>query len=149
MCLVIAITLFPFSWNRSEIRRTCGSAADRYALGDCGIRWAYILAVIGCLDAFVLAALAFILSSRYVKLQPKPSYGLNGSFFNGEMNNGFVGDAGSTAGSRKSLHLLPVLMMPQSMTEIDRFSELSNRGGRSKPSLYYPGFASNIQNFQL
>ena len=70
-------------------------------------------------------------------------------FFVGEMNNGFIGDGGSIAGSRKSLNLHPVLLMPQPMTEIDRFSELSGRTSRSKPSVYRPEYNSNIQNFQL
>lgn len=33
------------------------------------MRWACLLAVIGLLDALILASLAFILASRHIKLQ--------------------------------------------------------------------------------
>lgn len=147
--VVATVIIYPFSWNSNDIRKTCGNTADRYYSGDCSIRWAYFLAVIGCLDAIVLATLAFILAVRHVKLQPEPTYGINSSLFKGEINNGYIGDTGSTAGSRKSLNLHPVLLMPQPMTEVDRFSEFSGRTGRSKTSMYRPDYSSNIQNFQL
>jgi hypothetical protein len=70
----------------------------------------------------------------------------------GEVNGGFVGDAQSVAGSRKSLNLHPVLLMPQPHHpggEVDRFSEFSNRTGRSKSSAYRAEYASSVQNFQL
>lgn len=67
----------------------------------------------------------------------------------GEINSAYIGDTGSTAGSRKSLNLHPVMLMPQPMTEIDRFSEISTRTGRSKVSTYRPDYMSNVQNFQL
>lgn len=82
-CLVATVVVYPVSWNSSDIRRTCGHIADVYKMGDCSIRWAYFLAVIGCLDAIVLATLAFILAARHVKLQPEPAYGINGSLFKG------------------------------------------------------------------
>jgi hypothetical protein len=72
--------------------------------------------------------------------------------FAGEVNGGFVGDAQSVAGSRKSLNLHPVLLMPQPHHpggEADRFSEFSNRTGRSKSSAYRAEYASSVQNFQL
>lgn len=56
------------------------------------------------------------------------------------------------AGSRKSLNLQPVMLMPQPMMDQDRFSEFSNRtGGRShKGAMYRPEYASSsIHNFQL
>lgn len=77
------VIIYPFSWNSNDIRRTCGNTADRFYSGDCSIRWAYFLAVIGCLDAIVLATLAFILAVRHVKLQPEPTYGINSSLFKG------------------------------------------------------------------
>ena len=70
----------------------------------------------------------------------------------GEVNGGFVGDAQSVAGSRKSLNLHPVLLMPRPHHpggEADRFSEFSNRTGRSKSSAYRAEYASSVQNFQL
>ncbi|XP_047117968.1 LHFPL tetraspan subfamily member 3 protein [Schistocerca piceifrons] len=144
------VAVFPAGWDAAEVRAMCGPAAGLYQLGACGLRWAFLLALIGCLDAAILAALAFILATRHVRLQPEPAYANNGSLYKGEVNGGFVGDAQSVAGSRKSLNLHPVLLMPQPHgPEADRFSEFSNRTGRSKASGYRPEYASSIQNFQL
>lgn len=70
----------------------------------------------------------------------------------GELNGGYLGDSSvSMAGSRKSLNLQPVMLMPQPMMDQDRFSEFSNRTGRShKGAMYRPEYASSsIHNFQL
>lgn len=68
--------------------------------------------------------------------------------FPGQMNAGFVGDAGSLAGSRKSLNLQPVMLMPH--PDHDRFSEFSHHTARSnKNSAYRAHYASSVQNFQL
>ena len=48
-----------------------------YFVGDCGIRWAFILAIIGIFDAFILAILAFVLCTRQAKLLPE--YAGNGA----------------------------------------------------------------------
>lgn len=55
----------------------------RYNPGACAIRWAIPLAAIAALDAITLAALAFILASRHVRLQPEP-------FNNGSLYKGFI-----------------------------------------------------------
>nr|CAD7567394.1 unnamed protein product [Timema californicum] len=158
VCLIVGVVTYPAGWDSPEVKRTCGTAAGRYELGECGLRWAYLLAVIGCLDAVILSALAFILATRHVRLQAEPGYPANGSLYKGEVNNGFVGDAQSVAGSRKSLNLHPVLLMPQpphsahphhQPGDADRFSEFSNRTGRSKTSAYRADYASSVQNFQL
>lgn len=149
-CLGAGVAVYPAGWDAQEVKATCGTNAARYELGACGLRWAFLLAVIGCLDAIILAALAFILATRHVRLQPEPTYANNGSLYKGEVNGGFVGDAQSVAGSRKSLNLHPVLLMPQPhQPDADRFSEFSNRTGRSKSSAYRPEYGSSIQNFQL
>lgn len=59
-----------------------------------------------------------------------------------------MGDAHSVAGSRKSLNLHPVLLMPQP-GDADRYSEFSNRTGRSKASGFRPEYGSSMHNFQL
>lgn len=64
---------FPAGWSEEEVQRVCGPS-DRYILGKCGIRWAYLLAAIGCLDAVILSILAFILATRHIRLQPDPHY---------------------------------------------------------------------------
>ncbi|XP_054277906.1 LHFPL tetraspan subfamily member 3 protein [Macrosteles quadrilineatus] len=148
VCMLAASLVFPLSWTEPEVLRTCGQTAGVYAPGDCSLRWAYLLAVIGCLDAFILAVLAFILATRHVKLQPEPTYGMNGSLYKGEVNGGFMGDAHSVAGSRKSLNLHPVLLMPQP-GDADRYSEFSNRTGRSKNSGFRPDYGPSMHNFQL
>ncbi|GLH00773.1 Lipoma HMGIC fusion partner-like 3 protein, partial [Gryllus bimaculatus] len=97
-----------------------------------------LLAVAAMLLFFFLPATAVFRSAAWIQL------------FSGEVNNGFVGDAHSVAGSRKSLNLHPVLLMPGN--EADRFSEFSGRtaGGRSKSSAYRGAeYAPSIQNFQL
>ena len=46
------------------MRRICGQDADEFQIASCGIRWAYILAMIGILDVLALAILAFVLAGR-------------------------------------------------------------------------------------
>ncbi|KAK7872680.1 hypothetical protein R5R35_002672 [Gryllus longicercus] len=151
LTLTAGVAAYPAGWDAPEVKLTCGTAAGLYEPGGCRLRWAFLLAAVGCLDAAVLAALAFILAARHVRLQaePGPPPGA-ASLYKGEVNNGFVGDAHSVAGSRKSLNLHPVLLMPGN--EADRFSEFSGRtaGGRSKSSAYRGAeYAPSIQNFQL
>ena len=42
----------------------CGEETGKYTLGNCSVRWAYILAIIGILDALILSFLAFVLGNR-------------------------------------------------------------------------------------
>lgn len=81
--MVIGVLTFPAGWDVSVVRDVCGPDAGDYDPGQCGIRWAYILAVIGVADCVVLAALAFVLGTRYVKLLPD-QYISNGSVYKGE-----------------------------------------------------------------
>lgn len=46
------------------IRDMCGEQAGKYSLGDCSVRWAYMLAIMGILDALILSFLAFVLGNR-------------------------------------------------------------------------------------
>lgn len=80
--MVVACAAFPFGWNSDDFRKICGPEANRFELGLCGIRWAYPLAIIGCVDGVVLATLAFILATRHVRLQPDPIY--QNSLYKGE-----------------------------------------------------------------
>jgi hypothetical protein len=80
----VGVVTYPAGWDAGDVKRTCGTSAGRYELGDCGLRWAYLLAVIGCLDAIILAALAFILATRHVRLQAEPGYTTSGSLYKGE-----------------------------------------------------------------
>ncbi|KAF6728747.1 Lipoma HMGIC fusion partner-like 4 protein [Oryzias melastigma] len=42
----------------------CGEQTGKYSLGDCSVRWAYMLAIMGILDALILSFLAFVLGNR-------------------------------------------------------------------------------------
>ncbi|XP_068218964.1 LHFPL tetraspan subfamily member 3 protein [Palaemon carinicauda] len=148
LLLVVGVVVFPAGWSAEQVREICGPAARPYNLGECEMRWSYILAVIGVLDAAVLASLSFVLATRHVKLHPEPEPIYGGSVYKGQMNPGFVGDAASLAGSRKSLNLQPVMLMPH--PDHDRYSEYSHHTGRSKSSAAYRAhYASSVQNFQL
>uniref|UniRef100_A0A182SVJ5 Uncharacterized protein n=1 Tax=Anopheles maculatus TaxID=74869 RepID=A0A182SVJ5_9DIPT len=105
LCMVIACVSFPFGWNSDEFRKVCGPESNRFEVGLCSLRWAYPLAIIACIDGFILATLSFILATRHVRLQPEPQYQSR------EINNAYVTDVASIAGSRKSLNLQPVLLV--------------------------------------
>lgn len=64
LCLVLGCMIFPNGWDAELIRDMCGEDTGRYALGNCSVRWAYILAIIGILDALILSFLAFVLGNR-------------------------------------------------------------------------------------
>lgn len=56
--------IFPNGWDAEVVRDMCGEDTGKYALGNCSVRWAYILAIIGILDALILSFLAFVLGNR-------------------------------------------------------------------------------------
>ncbi|KAM8914816.1 LHFPL tetraspan subfamily member 3 protein isoform 1-T1 [Spinachia spinachia] len=64
VCLVIGCMIFPNGWDSEVIRDVCGDDTGSYALGSCSLRWAYILAIIGILEALILSFLAFVLGNR-------------------------------------------------------------------------------------
>lgn len=66
----------------------------RYNPGACAVRWAIPLAAIAALDAATLAALAFILASRHVRLQPEPFN--NGSLYKGTYHSHSTADKTSS-----------------------------------------------------
>ena len=70
--MFLGCIVYPLGWENDKIKRVCGSDAAQFNLGTCGIRWAYILAIIGIFDAFILAILAFVLATKYI---PKPMQG--------------------------------------------------------------------------
>ncbi|KAK0161632.1 hypothetical protein PV327_010085 [Microctonus hyperodae] len=135
VCMAVGVSVYPLGWDSPVIRAVCGVSASRYYPGACAIRWAIPLSAIAALDAVTLAALAFILASRHVRLQPEPFN--NGSLYKGEVNSGYVNEVQSVAGSRKSLSLRPVLLVAS--PEQDRYSELSRAKSHSHHSLCSPG----------
>ncbi|KAH9511892.1 LHFPL tetraspan sub member 5 protein [Dermatophagoides farinae] len=87
--MLVGVLIFPIGWDTPIVREVCGNDSDSYALGQCGIRWAFILALIGVVDSIVLSILAFVLGSRYVKLLPD-HYLPNGTKYKGEVNSAFM-----------------------------------------------------------
>ncbi|KAM9823928.1 LHFPL tetraspan subfamily member 3 protein [Neosynchiropus ocellatus] len=63
-CLILGCMIYPDGWDSDEVKRMCGERTDKYALGACSVRWAYILAIMGILDALILSFLAFVLGNR-------------------------------------------------------------------------------------
>lgn len=68
VCLLSGILIFPAGWDSPAVKEVCGPEAGSYNVGQCSIRWAYVLAMIGVLDCFVLSILAFVLGTRHTKL---------------------------------------------------------------------------------
>lgn len=64
LCLVLGCMIYPDGWDGEEVRRMCGEQTDKYSLGACSMRWAYILAIMGILNALILSFLAFVLGNR-------------------------------------------------------------------------------------
>lgn len=68
--MILGCVIYPNGWDHHVVRRICGQNADKFQLDRCGIRWAYILAIILIFDAIILAVLAFVLASKQAKLLP-------------------------------------------------------------------------------
>lgn len=71
--MISGCACYPIGWYHVDVKEVC-QTSDQYYIGDCKIRWAYLLAAIGCLDAIILSILAFILATRHIRLQPEPHY---------------------------------------------------------------------------
>ena len=86
--------IFPAGWDSPAVKEVCGNEAGSYNVGQCSIRWAYILAIIGVVDCGVLSILAFVLGTRYAKLLPDPYQMTSGSSLigKGESNPTFITD---------------------------------------------------------
>lgn len=149
-----------------------------------------ICAYLGCIDACILATLAFILATRHVRLQPEPMY--QNSMFKGnyattshpsirnrklpnllqnecihrflfivsfyhdcilagEVNNAYLTDAVSIAGSRKSLNLQPVLLVapPHHMGTSNGDDSVSQFSNRTSSRYNRPDFHTSMHHFQL
>ncbi|CAB1330208.1 unnamed protein product [Coregonus sp. 'balchen'] len=64
VCLVLGCIIFPDGWDAEVVRDLCGEETGKYTLGKCSVRWAYMLAIMGILDALILSFLAFVLGNR-------------------------------------------------------------------------------------
>ena len=62
--MFLGCVIFPSGWDNSEVQRICGKDANKFQIGQCGVRRDFILAIIGVFDALVLSILAFVFASR-------------------------------------------------------------------------------------
>ncbi|MBN3319411.1 LHPL3 protein, partial [Atractosteus spatula] len=72
-CLALACVLFPDSWDSEDMRALCGDGVSSFSPGRCSVHWAFVLAMLGVLDAAILATLAFVLGNRQDALLPQDS----------------------------------------------------------------------------
>jgi hypothetical protein len=115
ICLFLGCTIYPSGWDDAEVEKVCGKEAGKYNVGSCEIRWAYILAIVGILDAFILAVLAFLLANRQAKLLPETYAATlhNGTLHkaNDGINGAYVADDASILGSTKVDYKIRQLMI--------------------------------------
>ncbi|GAB0096290.1 Lipoma HMGIC fusion partner-like protein [Sergentomyia squamirostris] len=149
ICMIIGCLAYPFGWNSDDFRKVCGPESNRFEPGLCGIRWAYPLAIIGCVDGIILSTLAFILATRHVRLQPEPMY--QSSMYKGEINNAYLTDVASISGSRKSLNLQPVLLVgpPHHMGGQHGDDTISQFSSRTPSRYTRPEYHNSMHQFQL
>lgn len=126
VCVFLGCLIYPVGWNDDNVKRICGSDANVFSLDQCSVRWAYILAIVGAFDVFILAILAFVLSARQAKL-----YGVKGGDFGGYML--------ETESNKPSVVLQPVNTVAEPVAIVappidqsDRYSEYSHKSGRSR-----------------
>jgi hypothetical protein len=62
--MFLGCVIFPAGWDHQYVRRICGNDVHRHAIGQCEMRWAYILAIVGISDILMLAILAFVLAAH-------------------------------------------------------------------------------------
>ncbi|XP_062239384.1 LHFPL tetraspan subfamily member 3 protein isoform X2 [Platichthys flesus] len=73
--LILGCMIYPDGWDSDEVKRMCGEQTDKYTLGACSVRWAYILAIMGIMDALILSFLAFVLGNRQDSLMSEELLG--------------------------------------------------------------------------
>ena len=69
--MFLGCVIYPNGWDSAAVRRVCGLGAGSYDIGVCGLRWAYILAIVLIFDAAILAILAFVLAAKQARLLPE------------------------------------------------------------------------------
>jgi len=160
--LIVGVLAFPAGWDDPSVQEICGPASRDFYPGQCGLRWAYILAMIGVADILVLSALAFTLAVRHVKLLSLQPYPV-AAIYKGESNHGYISDErrrSVTAGPNQMM-MVPrggsasgsgVAVPVAASSDInDRMSEYSHRTHRSQHSTlaYRPEYATTGHQFRL
>jgi hypothetical protein len=116
--MIVACIIYPAGWDHAQVMEICGKSAGPYKLGDCGIRWAYVLAILGIFDSAFLAVLAFILASKRAK---DGAQSVSGSYIKSEPE--FYDDTFS----RKSMPIQPQLMRLPPTLDQDKYSDNYSR----------------------
>ncbi|OQV21703.1 Lipoma HMGIC fusion partner-like 3 protein [Hypsibius exemplaris] len=138
LLMFLGVVIYPSGWDHPVVRSVCGADAVKYYPGGCGIRWAYILAILGLFDAIVLSALAFVLGSRYIRLSETIVNNRDAqSMYKGDINSAYTGtgipvDAQSVV-SRRSMNLQPVLYPSGGQDDGKHMSEFTARRSMGKP----------------
>uniref|UniRef100_A0A7E4W477 G_PROTEIN_RECEP_F1_2 domain-containing protein n=1 Tax=Panagrellus redivivus TaxID=6233 RepID=A0A7E4W477_PANRE len=60
--LFSGLIIYPAGWDHARVREICDS--ERYKLGVCRLKWAYIMAFVLVVDQLVLAIMGFVLASK-------------------------------------------------------------------------------------
>ncbi|CDR15853.1 unnamed protein product [Oncorhynchus mykiss] len=60
------------------MRDLCGDGVTSFSSGNCSVHWAFVLALLGVLDAAILATLAFVLGNRQDALLPEDTKDVTG-----------------------------------------------------------------------
>lgn len=60
--MFLGCVIFPAGWDHMYVRRICGDGVGDYDIGECEMRWAYILPIVGFFVILMLAIMAFCLA---------------------------------------------------------------------------------------
>lgn len=72
--MALGCIIYPNGWDDEMVQRTCGKDADKYRVGQCQVRWAFILAIVLIFNALAMAVLAFVLAAKQANLLQKAEY---------------------------------------------------------------------------
>ncbi|CAH1783056.1 unnamed protein product [Owenia fusiformis] len=104
ICMFLGCVIYPSGWTNEHVMAVCGNAGA-YEIGKCGVRWSYILAILGIFDAMMLCILAIVLATRQAKLKPT-------GYTSKAYENGYI---------EKNGHVIQPVMMPH-----DGYSDYSS-----------------------
>lgn len=120
--MLVACIIYPSGWGHAEVLTICGSTSGEYKLGECGVRWAYILAILGIFDAGVLSILAFFLAAKRAKIE---IYSASGTVTKSELN-------GYSETMSHPIPIQPQMVAVPEAGEADRYSEYSVHSNKAR-----------------
>ncbi|GAB1606626.1 LHFPL tetraspan subfamily member 3 protein-like [Argonauta hians] len=118
--LFLACVVYPSGWDLSSIRDMCGPNSGPYKLDKCGIRWAYILAILGIIDAALLGILAIILAS--IRVKPE-DYTVTGKITRAELYPNY----NDTLRSQATIIRPTMMSVPDMGDNYSEYSHISNK----------------------